>query len=294
MSIEKKWILALAFAAGTLGAEAQITWGNQGAVDSVQTWKISNLNGNPSVTNGTVTNILTGIGGFNTNDSISLTARGYYGWNTANGQVAASNGTLSAYISGLQLVSLGALPSIGDIGVNSSSVTNDDFVDRLGGTPGNDEVIVFTVDLSQLSVTNSIALTAVNLSSFTAANDRADYAVYDSTGNNLVFASWNAQNGSTNGNWTLKNGDLILIGMGSSGGGNNVFRFQNFGLDAFTGFTGVVAPLDLLAAPKNSLITLNWERTAHQRVCPLRSVPCGNQQCEQSRPAHNRDHQCVF
>jgi len=244
------------FFAAASGSLAQITVDNSSSNTSSEpdkTWTITQLNSTPTADNATITNTLSGMGGFSDSDSISITADGLLGWWTADAQAAVTNGsTFITYLSGLTNVSISGYQT--DIAVNSSDVTEDLRSNRMGGTLSpNDEVMVFSVDLSNLSSTDKITLTSIGFG--IQPGDKFDFVVYDASSNTVAFARWD-NSGGLSGNWELEDGDLFLIGVGQSMTDHRDFRVSNFTIDAKV--DGVIPPVYLTATGSNGVVALDW------------------------------------
>ncbi len=207
---------------------------NDGDNDTSKVWTIYGLNATPlGIGGGASTGTLDGAGLFTPAEKISITATAYYGWDSAGGSSparnAATNGTLDAYISGLDAVQMDAIlaSSGGHFGVDSSSVTNDTNVTRFSGTA---EAMVFTVDSSSMEPTSSLVIEELAFEQF-GPGDRTDLIVYDVSAGRVVEALWDqdysGSGGAAGGGWTVENGDLIIVATGASN--TDTYRMNGLG-----------------------------------------------------------------
>lgn len=227
--------IMLVVSAMACAVHAQIVFNNtDGSERNSYAWTFTNLNvENPDVStaNGTAAGLLTGAGSFGVDESFTIEAEGWYGWNTEEAQSAAND--FGAYLLGLSAGGVGAMRD-GNFGVDAPS-------DGAGGAvehalEGTVEVLVLTARLSNLSPASSLSFNGMLFSIYDDAA-RTDFLIYDASENALVHAQWKTDFNPSDaiaGRWILGDGDKVLIATAS----NNLstkWRVNEFSLDVEAG-----------------------------------------------------------
>lgn len=187
-----------------------------------KTWTMANLNQvNPTVStgNGNTTGFFSGAGNFEHDESFSIMADAFAGWNTDAAMDAVVAGTFTNYLYGLTNVNVWAISS-GELGVDSSVVAGDLKPKVIGNGVAPNEVMVFKVNLNNLASADRIIFKNVTFQLY-ALEDRTDFLIYRQRTGAVMKQIWDQclyDDNEVAGHWPLEDGDLIVVGTGKSMG----------------------------------------------------------------------------
>ncbi|VGO23539.1 hypothetical protein [Pontiella sulfatireligans] len=231
---------------GAMSAQASVIFElDSGQAGLTRQWVATDLNNTAPTVTGDNTpqagGTFSAAGNIDLAASITFNFSAASNWNASAAQANITAGTFGTYISGLTAATVdGGGNSLSGEPIFGFGVDNGDGLGNGSTLEAQGEVLFLEVKNSGLSVSQSVLLQQVDFNLMTAG-DRTDFLVYNKTDNTITFQEWDMKyNGTTagspiddgvGGSWVLNDGDIVVMGVGVSGGPTEKWRAADFTFD---------------------------------------------------------------